>query len=62
MNNITAKALTGDMEPHWTTIADFISGNSERFKEVFTKVLAYCTGLDLIGGQTFAIDPPVACL
>jgi transposase len=56
MNNIAAKALTADIQPHWTTIADFISGNSERFKEVFAKVLAYCAGLDLIGGQTFAID------
>jgi hypothetical protein len=44
------------MEPHWTTIADFISSNSERFKEVFIKVLAYCTELGLIGGQTFATD------
>jgi transposase len=56
MNNITAKALSGDMEPHWTTIANFISGNNEKFKEIFAKVLAYCAELDLIGGQTFAID------
>jgi transposase len=56
MNNIKAKALTGDMERHWTTIADFISGNGERFKEVFARVPAYCAVLDLIGGQTFAID------
>jgi transposase len=55
-NNIVAKALTGDMEPHWTTIANFISGNGEKFKETFAKALAYCAGLDLIGGQTFAID------
>ena len=54
--NITAKALAEDAEPHWTTIADFISGNAERFKEVFVKVLAYCSELDLIGGSTFAID------
>ena len=55
-NNIIAKALTGDMEPHWTTIADFISGNGEKFKEVFVKVLAYCNELGLVGGQTFATD------
>ena len=54
--NITAKALTGDMEPHWTTIADFISHNGERFKEVFAKALAYCAELGLVGGQTFATD------
>jgi hypothetical protein len=56
MNNIAAKASAADMEPHWTTTADFISGNSERFKEVFAKVLAYCAGLDLTGGETFATD------
>ncbi|MDR0494427.1 MAG: transposase, partial [Treponema sp.] len=55
-NNITAKALTWGMEPHWTTIADFISSNGEKFKEVFVKVLAYCSELGLVGGQTFATD------
>src|SRR5215469_13563700 len=37
-NNITAKALTGDMPIHFTTIAKFISGNSEKVKEIFAKV------------------------
>jgi transposase len=55
-NNIVAKALTGDMEVHWTTIADFISSNSEEFKNTFVEVLAYCHELELIGGETFAID------
>jgi transposase len=55
-HNIIAKALTGDIEPHWTTIADFISGNSEKFRDVFIKVLVYCGELGLIGGQTSAID------
>jgi len=55
-NNIIAKALAEDMEPHWTTIADFISSNGELFKETFVKVLAYCAELELIGGQEFAID------
>ena len=54
--NIAAMALTGDMEPHWTTIADFISGNSEKFQEAFVKVLTYCGELGLIGGETFATD------
>jgi len=54
--NIIAKALTGDMNIHWTTIADFIASNGEKFQEVFMKVLTYCTELGLIGGQTFAID------
>jgi transposase len=55
-NNIIAKALTDGMEMHWTTIADFISGNEERFKEIFIQVLAYCNELGLVGGRTFAID------
>lgn len=48
--------MTEDIEPHWTTIAGFISGNSEIFAKIFIKVLAYCSELGLVGGQTFAID------
>jgi len=55
-NNIIAKALTGDMEIHWTTIADFISGNKEAVKETFAQVLMYCNELGLIGGENFAVD------
>ena len=55
-NNIIAKALTNDTNIHWTTIANFISGSGNEFKEIFVKVLAYCNELELIGGETFAID------
>jgi transposase len=55
-NNVIAKALAEDIEPHWTTIADFISSNGEMFKETFVKVLAYCAELGLIGGKEFAVD------
>jgi len=54
--NMVAKALAGDMEPHWTTIASFVSSNGEKFQEIFVKVLAYCNELGLVGGETFAID------
>jgi transposase len=54
--NIIAKALTGDMEIHWTTIADFISKNSQDFTEVFVKVLGYCNELELLGGGDYAVD------
>ena len=54
--NIIAKALSGGMEPHWTTIADFISSNSAIFKNIFVEVLTYCAELGLVGGHTFAID------
>jgi len=54
--NIIAKALTGDMKIHWTTIADFISGNKEAVTETFVQVLMYCNELGLIGGKDFAQD------
>jgi hypothetical protein len=44
------------MEIHWTTIADFVSGNKEAVKETFIQVLMYCNGLGLIGGRDFALD------
>ena len=55
-NNIIAKALTGDMAIHWTTIADFISGNKGAVEETFTQVLMYCNELGLIGGENYAVD------
>ena len=54
--NIVAKALTGDMDIHFTTIADFISGHPSEVQAVFTRILAYCNELGLIGGEMFAID------
>ena len=56
LENVVAKALTGDMNIHWTTIAAFISGNGDKFKVVFVKVLMYCNELGLIGGENYAID------
>ena len=55
-NNMVAKALTGDMSIHFTTIADFISSSSREINDVFVKTLAYCNELGLIGGETYAID------
>ena len=55
-NNIVAKALSGDMDIHWTTIASFIAKNSEAFKDVFKAVLFFCNELGLIGGETFGVD------
>jgi len=55
-NNIIAKALTGDMAIHWTTIADFISGNKEAVEDAFVQVLMYCNELGIIGGENYAID------
>lgn len=55
-HNIIAKALTGDMEIHWTTIADFVSGNKKEVEGAFTQVLMYCNELGLIGGEDYALD------
>jgi transposase len=55
-HSIIAKALTGDIEIDHSAIADFVSGNSEKLKKVFTRVLPACGGLDLTGGEKFAID------
>jgi hypothetical protein len=55
-NNIIAKASAEDMEPHWTTIVGFISGNGDGFKGVFIKALAYCSELQLVEGGIFAVD------
>jgi transposase len=55
-HNVIAKALSEDIEPHWTSIANFLSNNSREFQEIFVKVLSYCVELGLVGGNTFAID------
>ena len=41
LENVIAKALTGNMNIHWTTIANFISGNWEMFREIFVKIYAF---------------------
>ena len=56
-NNIIAKALTGDMNIHFTTIADFLSGNAKEVDDIFSKVLMYCNELGLIGGEIFTTNP-----
>ena len=56
LENVIAKALTGNMNIHWTTIANFISGNADMIREIFVKVLIYCNELGLIGGENFALD------
>ena len=54
--NIIAKALAENCEPDHSTIAAFISSNSEAIRELFTQVLLQCSDLKLITGEMFAID------
>ena len=54
--NMTAKALAEDTEPHYTTISNFVSGMSNEIEKVFSDVLLVCGSMGLIGGKMFALD------
>lgn len=54
--NIVFMAISADSQPHFTTIARFISSMSEVIEPLFTQVLLYCDELELISGEMFAVD------
>ena len=54
--NVLFMALSADTQPHFTTIADFISGSSEEISKLFNQVLLVCDEMGLIGKEMFAID------
>ena len=54
--NIVFMALSADSQPHFTTIASFISGMGEQIVPLFLEVLLICDELGLIGREMFAID------
>lgn len=54
--NIVFMALSADSQPHFTTIADFISGSWEQIGNLLREVLLVCDELGLIGTEMFAID------
>jgi transposase len=54
--HITFIALSGDSAPHFTTIADFVSGLGEDIARLFGQVLYLCDRQGLIGREMFAID------
>lgn len=49
-------ALAVGTRPHFTTIAKFVSSNSDGIKALFHKVLLICDESGLIGKEHFAID------
>ena len=49
-------ALSGDSQPHFTTIAHFVSTLDDDIATVFGAVLAICQRQGLIGAELFAID------
>lgn len=54
--NILFMALSADSQPHFTTIANFISGMDEQIAPLFLEVLLICDEMGLIGKEMFAID------
>jgi len=54
--NITLMSLSGDVQPHFTSIAAFVSKMSEQIAPLFTQVLMICDEEGLIGRNMFAID------
>lgn len=54
--NVVFMALTGDSQPHFTTIASFISKMPMEITSVFRDVLLVCDEQGLIGKELFAVD------
>ena len=55
-HHVTFIALSGDTQPHFTTIAAFVSHLADDIARVFTQVLYLCDRQGLIGREMFAID------
>jgi len=55
-NNILFKTLACDSEPHYSTIADFISSKPSDIEAIFEQVLLICDEEGLLGNELFAID------
>lgn len=56
VRDATFIALSGDSQPHFTTLAHFVSTLGDDIATVFGAVLAICQRQGLIGGELFAID------
>jgi transposase len=54
--NITLMALSGDTQPHFTSIASFVANMHTQIEPLFTQVLMICEQQQLIGHNMFAID------
>ncbi len=49
-------AISGDSQPHFTTLAHFVSSMGDLAAKLFAQVLAVCDRQGLIGREMFAID------
>jgi len=54
--NITFMGLSGDVQPHYTSIASFVARMKDQIEPLFTQVLMICDKEGLIGRHMFAID------
>ncbi|MDA7747316.1 transposase [Psychromonas sp.] len=54
--NITFMSLSGDEQPHYTSIAGFVAKMKDQIEPLFTQVLMICDREGLIGRNMFAID------
>jgi len=49
-------SLSGDEQPHYTSIASFVAKMKDQIEPLFTQVLMICDKEGLIGRNMFAID------
>jgi transposase len=54
--NILFIAVSGDSQPHFTTLAAFVSDMGDKVARLFAQVLLICDRQGLIGHEMFAID------
>ena len=54
--NVIFKALSCDSEPHFTSIASFVSRHGKAITGLFEQVLLVCSQQGLLGNELFAID------
>jgi transposase len=54
--NLKFMALAAGAQPHFTTIAHFVSSMTKEIKAVFLAVLAECEAQGLIGHESLALD------
>ena len=54
--NVVFMALSGDAQPHFTTIAAFVARLPDEITSVFRNVLLVCDEQGLVGKELFAVD------
>jgi transposase len=55
-DHVLFMAISGDSQPHFTTLAHFVSAMGELAAKLFAQVLTVCDRQGLIGREMFAID------